>query len=101
MNITVNLWARKDGEIKRFLECFYERNIDLSEEIKVWSCEYCKPLESIDIISALMDNIDSFHIKILIQINKGQYHVVTTNNHNEIIRDIFYLFYHEKALAYN
>ncbi len=101
MSITVNLWSRKSGEIKRFLECYYEKALDMDSELKAWECEYDKPLESVDIISAVMDNTDIFQINVLIQVNKGQYHIITNDNHNEVIKDIFKLFYNENTMLYN
>jgi len=101
MSITVNLWSRKCGEIKRFLESYYEKTLDLDSELTTWECEYEKPLESVDLISAVMDNTDTFQINVLIQVDKGQYHIITNDNHNEVIKDIFELFYNENTMVYN
>lgn len=101
MNITVNLWSRKSGEIKRFLECYFQKELELDSELKSWECEYNKPVESVDIISAVMDNADIFQIKVIIQVNKGQCHVITSDNHNEVVKDIFNLFYNENTMVYN
>lgn len=101
MSLTVNLWSRKSGELKRFLECYYDREIDMSESEAGWTCEYAKPLEAVDIISAVMDNNDKYQIVICIQVNEGQLHHVTAENHNEVIRDMFQLFYNENVLSYS
>jgi len=101
MSLTVNLWTRKNGDLKRFLESYYDRKMDLCECTSEWSCNYAKPLEAVDIISAVMDNNDRYQIRVLIQINEGQMHLVTPENHNEVIRDIYLMFYHENSISYN
>ncbi len=101
MSLTVNLWTRKSGDLKRFLESYYDKKLDLCERTAEWSCNYVKPLEAVDIISAVMDNNDRYQIRVLIQVNEGQMHLVTAENHNEVIRDIFLMFYHENSISYN
>ncbi len=101
MSLTVNLWTRKSGDLKRFLESYYDRKMDLCDCTAEWSCDYDKPLEAVDIISAVMDNNDRYQILVLIQVNEGQMHLVTSENHNEVIKDIFTLFYHENIMSYN
>jgi len=97
MALTVSLWSRKEGEIKRFLERFYQKEINMDYDVDKWVYVYNKPLESIDIISAVMDNQDEFQIGVCIQIDNGDIHIVTSENHNDIIKGIFYLFYDETA----
>jgi hypothetical protein len=101
MSLTVNLWSRKEGELKRFLECFYECKIDIADNAEGWFYEYVRPVEAVDIISAVMDNNDKFQITMCIQLSNGQLYPVTEANHNEIIRDIFLLFCNENILFYN
>lgn len=92
MSLTVNLLSRKEGELKRFLERFYECEVDMDDDTEIWFYEYVRPVEAVDIISAVMDNIDRFQIAICIQLSDGKLYQVTEANHNEIIRDIFLLF---------
>lgn len=101
MDLTVNLWSRKNGEIKRFLECFYDRKVNIDESEGEWACIYKRPMEAVDMISAVMDNTDIYQIDVLIQMDKGQFHHVTANNHNDIIKDIFNLFYNESSPELN
>jgi len=101
MSLTVNLWSRKNGDLKRFLESYFDREMDINENTMDWSYCYRKPLEAVDIISAAMDNCDKYQIYICIMFNGDQLHIVTPENHNEVIRDIFQLFYHETAINYN
>ena len=96
MAIIVNLWSRKTGEIKRFLERFYQKGVNMDEDVEQWIYIYKKPLDAIDIISTLIDNKDKYQISICIQVDKGDVHPVTVENHNDIIKGIFYLFYEER-----
>lgn len=101
MKLTVNLWSRKTGEIKRFLESYFERDVEMDEDSSEWVCVYKKPLEAVDIISAVMDNNDKYQIIMTIQVDEGQLHHITVYNHNDVIKDIFHLFYNENVLTYN
>ncbi|MDP4181764.1 MAG: hypothetical protein Q8942_11805 [Bacillota bacterium] len=93
MAITVSMWSGKSGEIKRFLASFFRKEIKTEEEISRWIYVYNKPLEAIDIISALMDNIEKYNISMFIQIDRGDLHPINENNHNDIIKSIFQLFH--------
>ena len=99
MSLTVNLWSRKNGELKRFLESYYNKNMDLNENDEQWFYRFGKPLEAVDIISAVVDNNDKYQINICIQVNDGQLHLITPENHNEVIRDNFQLFYNENVMS--
>lgn len=101
MKLTVNMWSRKKGEINRFLKSYYSSDVEMEEEAGAWSCDYNKPLEAVDIISAVMDNNDRYQINLCIQVDEGQLHHITTDNHNNIVKDIFNLFYNENCIALN
>ena len=96
MPIEVSLWTHKQGELKRFLERYYCKEIYMDEDVDRWVYIYNNPLDAVDIISAVMDNNDKYDISICIQVDQGDLHPVTTENHNDIIKGIFYLFYEEK-----
>lgn len=95
MAIAVNLWSQKNGEIKRFLERYYQKPVIMDDDIGQWVYIYNKPLDAIDMISALIDNTDKYKISMCIQLDKGDVHPVTTENHNDIIKGILCLFYNE------
>jgi len=101
MKLTVNLWSRKEGEIKRFLKKYYEKDLEMDEDKDEWAYTYTKPMEAVDMISAVIDNNDRYQIAICIQMDEGQLHHITVNNHNEVIKDIFNLFYNENVLELN
>ncbi|MCX7708554.1 MAG: hypothetical protein N2484_01765 [Clostridia bacterium] len=95
MAILVNLWSGKTGEIKRFLERYYQKKVKMDEDVGQWIYIYNKPLDAIDIMSALMDNNDEFQISLCIQVDKADVHLVTHENYNDIIKGLLYLFYEE------
>lgn len=95
MAILVNLWSGKTGEIKRFLERYYRKDVKMDDDVGQWIYIYNKPLDAIDIMSALMDNIDEFQISLCIQVDKADVHVVTNENCNDIIKAILHVYYEE------
>jgi hypothetical protein len=96
MSIVVSLWSKKSGELKRFIESYYEKTINMDEDVEQWMYVYNKPLDAVDIISAVIDNNDRFDINIYIQVDKGDIHPVTVENHNDIIKSIIYVYYEEQ-----
>jgi hypothetical protein len=99
MSVSINLYSKKTGEIKKFLERFYEKAVEIDKDIDQWIYVYNSALEAVDIISALMDNSDKFKITACVQIIEGNIHPVTHENHNDIIKGMFSLFYEEKLQA--
>jgi len=98
MSVSVNMWSTSCGEIKRFLEAFYEREINIDEDTGQWFCDYGNPLESADIISAVMDNSHKFDIVLYIQVNKGNLFRITEENFNDVIKGLFILYYQMNEL---
>lgn len=101
MAITVNLWSDKTGEIKRFLERYYQKDINMDEDVDQWIYVYNKPMEAIDLISTVMDNKDKYSLSICIQVDSFDIHPVTNENHNDIIKGIIYLYYKEHQEDYD
>lgn len=95
MSINVSLCSRKVGEIKNFLEKFYQKEIDLDSDVGQWTYKYNRPLEAIDIISTVIDNSYEYSIKIFIQVDDGDIHMVTSENCNDIIKALLYLYYED------
>ena len=98
MSITVSLWSEKEGEIRRFLEKFYLSKVFMDEDVDQWSYVYNRPLESVDMISALMDNSHKYDIEVGVQVNQEELYPVTENNYNDVIKGIFCLFYEEPLI---
>jgi hypothetical protein len=98
MVISVYLQSDRHGEIKRFLEMYYEKVVDIDDDVEKWIYTYAKPLEAVDIISVVVDNMDKFNINLCIQVDNKILHQVTADNHNDIIKGIFSLFYDETVI---
>lgn len=96
MSIVVNLWSKKTGEIKRFLDSYYEKEINMDDDVDQWIYVYKNPLDAIDLISTVIDNNDKFEVTICIQIDKCDVHPVTAENHNDIIKSILYVYYKDE-----
>ncbi len=95
MSVSVNLLSVKTGEIRRFLASFYGRDIDLEDDVGHWAYVYYRPLESIDMISAVIDNHDKYQISLCIQVNRGDFCQITDDNLNDVIKGIYSLYYTE------
>lgn len=95
MYVTVNLLSRKTGEIKDFLERYYQKELKMDNDIDQWIYVYNKPLQAIDMISTVIDNSDKHKMTLLIQVDRGDVHAVTYENCNDIIKALLYLYYNE------
>jgi hypothetical protein len=93
MAITISLWSGQEGEICRFLHSFYQKDMASEEFSRRWVGNFCSPLESVDIISALMDNRDKYNVTMYIHMDNGFLHKVTDYNYDDIIRDLFGMYY--------
>lgn len=93
MSVTISLWSTEQGEIRRFLNSYYEKDYQSEEFSRRWLGEFCNPMDSIDMISALMDNIESFGITMYIHMENGYLHKITENNYNDIIKGLISIYY--------
>lgn len=84
----VNLYSETSGEIKKFLDLFYSRNMELSNDL-FWEISYDNPIDMIELISCFIDNKDKFKVNIWISIDNGVFINVTDNNLNSIIKYIY------------
>ena len=86
--VTVNLQSHKQGEINKFLNKFYNTDVNL-ETSTSWKKDYKNPIEISDIIGAFIDNLDSFDISMWICLDKNIFINITNSNANEIIKYLF------------
>lgn len=77
-----------NGEIKRFLELFYSKNLEIKEDL-FWEISYNNPINMIELVSCFIDNKENFKINIWISIDDGIFINVTDNNLDEIIKYIY------------
>ena len=88
MESSVNLYSSKEGEIENFLTSFYNKKIELNNNLK-HSIYFENPVEMADIISAFIENNDKFKINMWISFDNGVYINVTEHNIDKIIRYIY------------
>lgn len=89
LSTTVNLYSDKVGEIKRFLDVFYNNeNLNIENEFK-WEKIFINPVEISDIIGAFIENNDKFKINMWVSFDKNIFINITENNADKIIRYIF------------
>lgn len=93
----LSLKSEKDGEIKRFLSDYFEKEVDVDEDVMQWSYVYNKPLDAVDIISVLMDNVDSYDISMMVQFGIAEVFKISKENHNDVVKGLLYLFYTESC----
>lgn len=93
MSVTLTLNSNTYGEIKRFLDAFYEKDSNIDEDVCKWIYVYKQPLEAVDIISALLDNKDSYSIEVSILMPDGNAYCITEQNMEDVIKGFFCLFY--------
>ena len=88
MSTTVNLYSDKTGEIKRFLNIFYNKSINIENDLK-WEKSFMNPVEISDIIGTFIENNDKFKINMWVSFDKNIFINITENNADKIIRYIF------------
>ncbi len=93
MSITLSIWSTKQGEIRRFLQSYYEKDYSNEEYSRRWVGDFSNPMNSIDMISALMDNIEYFDLTLYIHMENGYLHKITENNYDDVIRGLVGIYY--------
>lgn len=84
----VNLYSNKKGEINRFLSRYYNKKIELDNDLK-WENQYQNSIEIADIIGTFIDNNDKYHINMWISLDKGTFVNITDDNVDSIIRYLY------------
>ena len=85
----VNLYSDKKGEIKKFLDMFYNTYYLSNEKDLKWEKIFDNPVEISDIIGSFIDNNDKFKINMWVSFDKNIFINITENNADKIIRYIF------------
>ena len=93
MSVTLSLWSTKQGEIRKFLHSFYQEDYVNEENSRRWVNDFYNPMDSIDMISALMDNNDSFDVTLYIHMDNGYLHKITKNNCDDVIKGLIGIYY--------
>lgn len=93
MSVILSLWSPQQGEIRRFLRSFYQKDYHNEEFSRRWIGDFCNPMDSIDMISALMDNIESFNVIMYIHMENGYLHRITGENYDDVIKGLIGIYY--------
>lgn len=88
MKSIINLYSETSGEIKKFLELFYSKDITLTNDL-FWENSYNEPIDMIELISCFIDNKDKFDINLWISLDDGVFINITDHNLDEIIKYIY------------
>ena len=80
--------VQKNGEIKRFLDKFFNYNFNLTDDLH-WNKEFQNPIEIVDFIGVFIDNIDDYKITMWISLDKDVLINVNNTNANNIIKYFF------------
>jgi hypothetical protein len=88
-SVIISLITNTPNEINKFLSTYFEQEVKIDENTFKWSCIYRKPLESISLISAIIDNEEKFNIETLICMDP----TVTIRLNNRNINDVIKFMY--------
>ncbi len=88
MKATINFYSEKHGEIKKFLDLFYDFSENIDNEL-IYQKEFDNPKDMIDIISCFVDNNDKFQINLWISIDPDVYICVTDHNVEHLIKYLY------------
>ena len=88
LKTNISLYSPKNGEIDRFLSSFYDKKIELENELK-YNISFENPIEMIDLLAAFIENNDKYKINMWVSLDIGVYINVTEHNADKIIRYIY------------
>lgn len=88
LKANVSLYSTEKGEIKNFLNSFYNKEIKIENDLK-WNAEFEDPIEMNNMIGTFIENNDRYKINMWISLDKGVYINVTDHNADKIIRYIY------------
>ena len=89
MKTNINFYSQKEGEIKRFLEHYYSKNLDNLNINLHYKKEFDNPIDMIEIISCFIDNKDNFNINLWVSLDEDVYICVTKHNLESLIKYLY------------
>ena len=72
MKTSINFYSEIEGEIKKFLEQYYSKNLNLENSLS-FQKEYDNPVDMIDMISCFIDNNNKFKMTLWISLKNVKY----------------------------
>lgn len=97
MPVTVNLVSNTQGTLKNFLNSYFQKDSRIDDDVIEWVNVFNKPLEAIDIITAALDNLQTFDLNLWISMDAGLMIEITEKNVNEIIKFMIFRFYKQDS----
>lgn len=88
MYVTVNLYSNVKGEISKFLNRFYDKEINIDNDLK-WEEKYSNSIEIADIIGTFIDNNEKFNINMWVSLDEGTFINVTDYNVDALIKYLY------------
>lgn len=88
MKTDIRLYSPKNGEINRFLSSFYNKRIELPNDLK-YSISFDNPVEMTELIGTFIENNDKYKMNMWISLDKGVYINITEYNADKLIRYIY------------
>lgn len=88
MEVIVKLYSQKKDEIIKFLNKFYNKSINIKNNLE-WETSFKNPVEASDIIGTFIDNNTDFDINMWVSLDKNFFLNITDNNADKIIRYLF------------
>ena len=92
-DVTITLLSEKPSELNQFLNTYFDKEVDVTDEAFMWSCIYQEPLASISLISTLIDNNEKYKIEALISIEHLNSIKVSEENIDDLIKFMYFRYY--------
>jgi hypothetical protein len=84
---SANLFTENSEDLKKFLKLFYDKDINLENNLK-FEINFENPVDMIELISTLTDNNEKYNIGLWISIDSNIYINITELNLDKIIKYI-------------
>jgi len=88
MVVSVNLYSQKNGEVNRFLNSFYNTNLNIENSLN-WEKKYANPVELAEIVGVFVDNYDDYVLNMWICLDKNVFVRVTEENADALIKYLY------------
>ena len=84
MNITISLMSNEQGEIKKFLDTYFEKETEVEDNVIEWIYVYRNANKALDMMDVTLDNLDDYRLSLWIQIEDDDIIEVNKNNRAKI-----------------
>lgn len=89
----LKLKTGKKGELKRFFQQYDTEENYISEDIEACTYIFCRPLDSVDVITVIADNDSVYEIDMFIEYGDKFKYKIDGKNCNDVVRSLYTLFY--------